>query len=62
MELKTISEIETKEEAEQIAVQFQSWISEKNFSYGEIAEYSIYFDTLGKKFGLIEEFKENGII
>jgi len=62
MELKAITEIKTKEEAEQTAINFQQWISKNNLSYGELLNYTGYFETLAKKFNLIEEFKENGII
>lgn len=33
-----------------------------NPSYGELVEYQAYFEELAKKFDLVEEFKENGII
>lgn len=62
MELKAILEIKTEEEARQAALDFQNWVSEESLSYGELSEYSGYFETLGKKFNLTEEFKENGII
>ena len=61
MEFKK-EEIKTKEEARQKAVDFQNWASEENLSYSELSEYGGYFETLGKKFNLTEEFKENGII
>ncbi len=62
MELKEIQEIKTEEEARQVAVDYQNWASEEILSYSELSEYSGYFETLAKKFNLIEEFKENGII
>jgi len=43
-------------------IAFISWVSEQSLSYSEIAEFSGFFETLGKKFNLTEEFKENGII
>ena len=61
MILKSIPSIKTKREAQQMAINFQSWVSEENLSYSELIEYSGFFDTLGKKFNLTEEFKENGI-
>lgn len=61
IELKAIQEIKSKAEAIEIATNFQSWASEKNLSYGELADYSNYFETIGRKFNLIREFKENGI-
>lgn len=31
-------------------------------SYGELSIFQDYFETQGKKYGLLTEFKENGII
>ncbi len=62
MELKTIPEIKSKEEARQMAMDFQKWASEESLSYGELTEYLGFFETLGKKFNLTNEFKEEGII
>ncbi len=62
MKLKAIPEIKTQGEAKQTAINFQTWISKQNLSYGELSDYVSYFETLGKKFNLTEEFKENGII
>jgi hypothetical protein len=58
----TITNIKTKEEARQYAIDWQHKTTNKSLSYGELAEYAGQFRTLGKKFGLLREFKENGII
>ena len=52
----------TKEDARQEAIDWQYWASEQSLSYGELAEYADYFGKLARKFGLTEEFRENGII
>jgi len=57
---KTI--IKTKGEARQTAIDWQHWQSNKSLSYGEMNIWSEFFRKLGKKFHLIREFKENGII
>ena len=31
-------------------------------SYGELAEKQTYFETMGRRYGLLKEFRENGII
>ena len=62
MKLKPISKIKTKAEARAEAMDYQSWASEENLSYGELAKYQNYFKRLGKKFNLTEEFEENGVI
>jgi hypothetical protein len=54
--------IETKEKARQYAIDFQKWASEKSLSYGEILHFQNKLLHLAKKFHLIDEFKENGII
>jgi len=62
MPLKPLSEIKSKGEAETMAIEYQKWASDENLSYSELIEYQNYFEKLGKKFKLTEEFKENGII
>jgi hypothetical protein len=52
----------TKEEARDYAIRWQYWFSEQNLSYGELLKWGIYFERLGKKFKLTDEFKENGIL
>ena len=55
-------EIKTAEEARQYAIDWQNWASDQDMSYSEIIEWDIYFTALADKYGLQEEFKENGII
>lgn len=55
-------EIKTEAEARQMAIDWQNWQSQESLSYGELSEWQEYFEGLGKKFNLTEEFKENGII
>jgi len=62
MKIKSVDEIKTKGEASQIAIDWQSWQSKQSLSYGEMAKWAGYFRELGKKFGLLREFKENCII
>ena len=35
---------------------------DQDISYGELADFGEYFRDLGRKNGLISEFKENGIL
>lgn len=51
-----------KETARCKAIEWQLKMSDKNLSYSELAHYSYYFAKLGKRYGLIKEFKENGIL
>ena len=62
MKIKLVKEIKNKQEARSIAMEWQTWASQQNLSYGEIAIWHRYFLTLANKFRLKEEFKENCII
>ena len=53
---------ERKEEAREQAIIWQLEASEKCLSYAELAEAGEHFAKLAKRYGLIKEFKENGII
>lgn len=44
------------------AIFWQIQASGYNYSYGELLEKQIYFEKMGKKYGLIREFRENGIL
>jgi hypothetical protein len=61
-ELKPISKVKSKNEARQIAMDYQNWSSEHSMSWGEVATYNQYFTSLARKFNLVKEFKENAII
>ena len=52
---------EAKRAAQEFAIDTQNIISENNFSYGEIADISDILHALGRRFGLVREFKENCI-
>ena len=51
-----------KENARQKAIDWQLDFNNHNYSYGELAEFTEYFTKLAKRYGLTEEFRENGII
>ena len=51
-----------KEKAREKAVEWQSSFENHNYSYGELAYWNNYFNKLAKRYGLMEEFRENGII
>jgi hypothetical protein len=53
---------ERKEAARNKAIAWQMDFENHNYSYGEIAYFQNYFEQLGKRYGLLEEFRENGII
>ena len=53
---------QTVDEARQVAVNWQHWQSERSMSWEQVLTWQRYFEELARKFGLEEEFKENGII
>lgn len=52
---------ERKENARQIAIDWQLNESDYPYSYGGMAILTNYFYRLGKRYGLLREFRENGI-
>ena len=64
MDIETVKQAKTQEEARQFAIEwstmdFGEW---GNVSWGEIAKWTEVFTELAVKFDLTEEFRENGII
>lgn len=51
-----------KERARDKAIMWQLMFGEHNYSWGELFEFSNYFTKIGKRYGLLREFRENGII
>lgn len=51
-----------KEGARNKAVEWQSSFCDHNYSYGELVYYDDYFRRLARRYGLVKEFRENGII
>lgn len=44
------------------ATDWQNEFATKSVSYGEIVEVEDYFARYGERYGLLREFKENGIL
>lgn len=51
-----------KEKARQIAIDIQSKLSNEKTSYSELIEIQNRLQKIGKRTGLIKEFRENGIL
>ena len=51
-----------KEKARNMAVEWQNDFCDQNYSWGDLVYWQGYFERLGRKYGLIKEFRENGII
>ena len=50
-----------KKKAREKAIEYQIQASEKCMSYQEIIDNAEKFKKLGKRYGLLTEFRENGI-
>ena len=48
-----------KEAARQEAIDWQTDFPNHDYTWGEIAEYQTYFERLGRRYGLLREFREN---
>ena len=62
MKIEDIKNIKTQAEARQFAIDWQNWSGEQVMSWEDVANWGLVFEKLAKKFDLVEEFKENGII
>ena len=51
-----------KQQIRDKAIEYQLSSADYCYSYGELAEKCEYFSKLGKRYGLLKEFRENGII
>ena len=54
--------ITSKSEAKDLAISYQIWASNQSLSYSELCDYTQLFERLGKRYGLLKEFRENGIM
>ena len=52
---------EKKERVRQEAIDWQNEFCNHNYSYGELTKFGYYFEKLGRRYGLLKEFRENGI-
>lgn len=50
-----------KAEVEEEAIKWQADFCNHNYSYEELAYWEDHFTRLGKRYGLLREFKENAI-
>ena len=48
--------------ARDVAIAWQQWQSERDMYLSELGEWNEYFTKLAEKYGLTDEFTENGII
>ena len=52
-----------KEKTRELALEFQAlFIEGESMSYSELAQWEDLLENRGRKYGLVREFQENGII
>lgn len=51
-----------KENARNKAIEWQSDFENHDYSYADLIRWEDYFRGLAKRYGLVREFEENGII
>ena len=51
-----------KEQARRTAQEWQRRFSDSSHSWAELAEDAQRFERLGRRYGLLREFRENGIV
>lgn len=51
-----------KEQAREAAKEWQRTFGDRAHSWGELAEDAARFERLGRRYGLLQEFRENGIL
>jgi len=54
--------VEKKEQVRQEAINWQHDFENNAYDYSELSLMSSYFERMGKRYGLLKEFKENGVI
>lgn len=62
MNMQPIENVKSADQARELAFMWSDWESNSALSWGEVSDWQSYFEQLAEKFGLTEEFKENGII
>lgn len=53
---------EQKQKARELAATWQNDFANNNYSWEGVGEATNYFAKLGKRYGLLKEFRENGIL
>lgn len=53
---------ERKNAARDLAIEYKTMTTCGGLSYGELSAISAYFENIARRYGLIQEYRENGII
>lgn len=60
--LPPINRVASKDQARDIAIDWQAWVATQDLSYGEVVFYGNYFNELATRYKLAREFKREGIL
>ena len=52
---------EKKEQIREQAIDWQADFCNHDYSYGELAFFQDYFEKMGRRYGLLREFRKNAI-
>ena len=52
---------DNKARVRDMAIQWQMECEDHSYSYGELSDFQEIFNRLGRRYGLLKEFRENGI-
>lgn len=52
---------EKKKKAREKAIEWQEYAAKQSMSYEAVAVAKFHFEQLGRRYGLLTEFRENGI-
>lgn len=61
-ELPRLERITTADQAREVGIDYQTYAAEASLSYGELVYYTNMLEDLAKRFDLLDEFRENGVI
>lgn len=61
-DVPAVGDVTTKDQARQIAIDYQMYAGENSLSYGELVYFTNRLEDIAEKFNLTDEFRENGII
>lgn len=53
---------EQKQKARELAIMWQHDFTNNNYNWEEVGGFTDYFTKLGKRYGLLKEFRENGVL
>ena len=59
---KLINLIKNQQDARHYAIEWQAWQAHQSLSYAEINTYQKFFYDIGRKYKVLREFQENGIV